>query len=659
MPPEIRRAFLFCGAFFVVVAVLWASVFDALPPADFSLQSGTDAKTLDPARATGNIEGRLLDALFEGLLRTLPEGPIDPETGVQPQTPQPAMAESYDVSEDGRTYTFHIRRDARWSNGDPVTSHDFRWSWLRLLHPESASEYAFHLHQLPYAEAYNLAQVAVGDRVEVELWNRPGDSDSEQGDLQPFPRGDLVHGVLRRIVKPDEPQPAAGLAEEDQQRLKAEWMERWVYEVETRPEAADGEIDWEATGELRRFTQGFQTSQAAEDIERVHHVLVAFDRLGALETPDDQTFIVNLKNPVPYFPHVVAFYSLYPVHRGCVEEHGSPQWTKPGAIVSNGPYVLQLRRLRDRLRVVKNDQYWNAEATGFEVVDFLSVESETTAMNMYETDQIQWVTAPPAALLEELRSREDFIRAPQLSVYFYRLNTTRPPMDDVRVRRAIAMAIDRTEIVEEVTKGGQLPSFSAVPPGLAGYKNASGLTYDVEEARRLLSEAGYPNGRGMPKVTILYNTSEGHRAIAEVIQQQLRNNLNIAVGLQNMEWGSYLDKVFQVDYQMARAGWIADYPDPNTFLDMWVTDGPQNSTGWSNAEYDDLIRRASAEGDPAARMELLQQAEQIWVEEMPVIPIYSYTSLNMVKPNVVGFAPSAQDKHALHLMRYREPTEEL
>lgn len=659
MPPEIRRAFLFCGALLVVLAVGWASLFDALPPADFSLQSGTDAKTLDPVRATGNVEGRILDALFEGLLRTLPEGPIDPETGVQPQTPQPGMAESYEVSDDGRTYTFHLRRDARWSNGDPVTSHDFRWSWLRLLHPESASEYAFHLHSLPYAAEFNLAKVEIGDRVEVERWTRPGDSEAKKGDLQPFPRGDLVYGILKRILKPDEPKFAESLPEEDKERLKSEWMEQWVYEVAICTENADGQIDWESPGELRRFTQGHASSRASDEVERVHHVLVAFDRLGALETPDDHTFIVHLKNPVPYFPHVVAFYSLYPVHRGCVEEYGSPQWTKPGAIVSNGPYKLQLRRLRDRVRVVKNEHYWNAEVTGFEVVDFLSVESQTTALNMYETDQIQWVTDPPAALLEELRTREDFIRAPQLSVYFYRLNTTRPPMDDVRVRRALAMAINRTEIVEEVTKGGQLPSFSAVPPGLAGYKNATGLTYDVEEARRLLSEAGYPNGRGMPKVTILYNTSEGHRAIAEVIQQQLRNNLNISVGLQNMEWGTYLDKVFQIDYQIARAGWIADYPDPNTFLDMWVTNSPQNSTGWSNAEYDDLIRRAGLEGNPKKRMELLRQAEEIWIEEMPVIPIYSYSSLNMVKPNVEGFAPSAQDKHALHLMRYRQPSEEL
>jgi oligopeptide transport system substrate-binding protein len=199
---------------------------------------------------------------------------------------------------------------------------------------------------------------------------------------------------------------------------------------------------------------------------------------------------------------------------------------------------------------------------------------------------------------------------------------------------------------------GQLPATTIVPPGLAGYTSAEGFVPDVAKARELLAEAGFPGGRGMPRLTILYNTSEGHRSIAEVIQQQLQNNLNIAIELQNMEWGSFLDKVQQTDYQIARAGWIADYPDPNTFLDMWMTGNPQNNTNWSNKEYDELIRSAARATDPAQRMDLLRQAEQIFIDELPVIPIYFYTSINVVKPNVKGFFPSAQDLHPLQLLRF-------
>jgi oligopeptide transport system substrate-binding protein len=169
----------------------------------------------------------------------------------------------------------------------------------------------------------------------------------------------------------------------------------------------------------------------------------------------------------------------------------------------------------------------------------------------------------------------------------------------------------------------------------------------------MLAEAGFEGGRGFPRLTILYNTNEAHRAIAEVIQQQLQNNLNIAVDLQNMEWGSFLDKVQQADYQIARAGWIADYPDPNTFLDMWVSNNPQNNTNWSNLGYDRLIAMASRSSDQADRLSLLRQAEEIWLDELPAIPIYFHSSVNLVSPRVIGFTPSAQDLHPLKLLRLK------
>lgn len=649
--PEARKAFLSVAIVCVVAALGWASFFESLPPADFSLQSGSDVKTLDPARATGSTEGRLLFELFEGLLRMMPEGDPDPVTGLQPMAPKPGMAKSFEVTDDNKRYTFRLRDGIRWTDGTPVTSHDFAWSWQRVLHPGTASEYAFHLHSIPFAKAYNEGVVEVGDRVEVELWDRRDETPTGRASYQNYPRGTILYGTLREIRKPPEPTEAE---KKKNSSVIADWNERWVYVVDIAEVSEDGTVDWDGPTRRQSFAAALDSPVADADTRRAHFVLVAFDKLGGLETPDPQTLIVNLNDAIAYFPNLVAFYTLFPVHRDCVEQHGNPLWTKAENIVTNGPYKLQLRRLRDRLRLVKNEDYYDAENVSLNTVDFMSMEGENTALNMYETGQLHWVTNPPETVLEELKKRDDFYTAPQLSVYFYRLNVARPPLDNVLVRRALAMAVDRGEIVEEVTKVGQIPATTIVPPGLAGYKSAEGFVPDVAKARELLAEAGFPGGRGFPRLTILYNTSEGHRSIAEVIQQQWQNNLNISIELQNMEWGSFLDKVQQTDYQIARAGWIADYPDPNTFLDMWMTGNPQNNTNWSNAEYDELVRGAAGESDPAARMELLRRAEQIWVAELPAIPMYFYTSVNVVKPNVKGFFPSSQDLHPLQLLRFEE-----
>lgn len=660
MPLELRRAFVFLSLFVVVIAVLWAMRFDSMPPAQFSLQNGTDPKTLDPHRATGSPESRILFNAFSGLLQMLPDGEPDPETGLQAMSPQPAVARSYEVADDKLTYTFHLRDDAVWSDGTPITSRDFVWSWTRMLHPGTACEYNFQLFSLPHAQAFSSGTVEIGDRVEVELWDRPfpdGRREDEVGEanIQNFPRGTMLYGTLKEVRKPAEPQLSDDVDDQTRSESLGKWQESWVYVVDMATVDDNGEINWEQVTGTKTFCANPNSDIADTDTARIHNVLVAFDQLGAMETPDDHTLIVHLKDPLPYFPSLTAYYPLFPVPRHCIEEHGMPMWTKPENIVSNGPYFVSMRRLRDRVRLAKNPTWFDADKVSIETIDALSTEGQNTAMNMYETGQMDWVTDPPSALMETLRERDDFLSAPMLSIYFYRMNTTRKPLNDPRIRRAIAMAIDRKQIVEQVTKAGQVPAYSLVPPGIAGYQSPPGLEPNIEKAKALLAEAGYPGGRGIPKVTILYNTSEGHRAIAEVIQQQLQNTLNIKLELQNMEWGSFLDKTNQIDYDIARAGWIGDYADPNTFLDLWVTDGPQNSTGWSSSVFDRLIGEAAAEVDASKRMKLLAEAEAIWIEEMPVIPVYFYVSTNIVKPRVEGFFPSPQDIHPFQLLKIREP----
>ena len=655
MSPELRRAFVIVAIVVMGIAVVWATRFDSIPPADFSLQNGTDPKTLDPHRATGSPESRILFGIFSGLLQLLPEGEPDPVDGLQPMSPQPAIAKSYDVSADKRTYTFHLREDAVWSDGVPITSADFVWSWTRMLHPATACEYNFQLFSLPFAEAFSSGVVEVGDRCEIELFDRPSPDGKTEADTgvtvnQNFPRGTMLYGTLREIRKTPEPQLAKNVPDDERAKTIGMWQEDWVYEVDIANISETGEVDWAGPTTRQSFTVNPESPLAQTDTQRAHHVLVAFSKLGGMEAPDEHTFIVHLTDPLPYFPSLTAFYPLFPVPRHVVEKHGMPMWTKPENIVSSGAYTVEMRRLRDRVRLKKNPKWFSANQTSIETIDCLSTEGQNTALNMYETGQIDWVTDPPSALMEVLKGRSDFYVAPKLAVYFYRLNTTRKPLDDPRVRRALAMAINRQQIVDQVTKSGQVPAFTIVPPGIAGYEPPPGFTPDLAEAKRLLAEAGYPGGRGMPRVSILYNTSEGHRAIAEVVQQQLQNNLNVKVELENMEWGSFLDKTNQLDYDIARAGWIADYADPNTFLDMWVTGGPQNSTGWSSTEFDQLLKAAAAESDAETRMQLLADAEAIWIAEMPAIPFYFYVGINLVKPRVKGFFPSPQDLHPMHLL---------
>ncbi len=646
MHPILRSVFPYAALAVVVGALVWAVSFGTLPPADFSFNNGDEIRTIDPARATGSPEGRIIDGVFEGLLRNLPLDQEPDANGIVPLSPQPGVAEALpDISDDGRVYTFHIRPDARWSNGRPITSDDFLWSWQRMLHPETGSEYAYQLYYVVGARRYNEGTVEVGDKVEVELYDRRDPN-------QLFPRGTMLRGILREILAPHEPMIAAGTSDKEKSRIEALWKRQHVYVVEVKPES-NGVVDWDAPGERRAFCSEEKPDRTlfTGEIERCHHVLDDFHELVGLRAPDDQTLIITLNNRTPYFNELMAFYPLFPVNRECVEKYGSPIWTKPQNIVSNGPFLLKMRRIRDRIRMAKNPNYWNVDNVQLEVVDALPIKSETTSLNMYLKGQIEWTTTVPTSIMPELKDRPDFVTAPMLTTYFYRLNTTRPPLNNPLVRQALNLATNKQEICEHVLKAGQQPARSFVPPGLTGFESAECGEYDVDKARELLRQAGYPEGRDIPKLEILFNDQGAHKDIAQVIQRQWKNNLGIDVELRNLEWGVFLDSLQKKDYTVARSGWIGDYPDPNTFLDMWVTDGANNQTGWSNAKYDALIADAAAESDPQQRMKMLHDAERILMDEVPIIPIYFYVSINMVSPRVHGFAPNIQDVHPLSVIR--------
>ncbi|RCS54853.1 peptide ABC transporter substrate-binding protein [Bremerella cremea] len=650
MKLTLRGLFPYLFPLIFVVALLLALQMGSLPPADFTFSNGTEPQSVDPAKATGAPEGRILDAIFEGLYRKLPD-PEDPYK----MKPMPGMAISHDLSDDKRIYTFHMRPGAKWTNGEPVTAYDWTFSWMRFLHPESASQYAYQLWYIKNAKRYTTMEVNVGDKVEVELTDRPNSA-------QLFPRGTIVSGIVTKIdektIEPEEKKKDGEEGKEEKKTYK-------FYHVDCVPDVA-GEPDWNAGATKRVFylkkTPDKLVAEYANS-ESAHNVLLHFSEVG-IKAPDEMTLVVELDYPTPYFLDLAAFYPMHAVNRTCIEKYGYPNWTKPENIVTSGPYKIQTRRIRDRIRLVKNPDYYNADTVKLDVIDVLAIQSDTTQLNMFMSGQLDWATTVPSTVIPELEElddkkqeeprykglRKDLLLKPMLATYFYRVNTQRPPLDNPKVRQALDLAINKQEIVDHVTRAGQVPANSLVPPGLPDYTGPEAPGYDPERARQLLAEAGFPDGKGMRKIQILYNTLESHRAIAEVIQQQWKSNLHIDVELRNVEWGVYLTTMREMDYDVVRAGWIGDYPDPNTFLDMFVTDGENNQTGWSNKEYDELIHSAIQEPDVDKRRQMLYDAEKILNEERPILPIYYNVSLNMVRPYVKNFYPNLQDLHPLQIL---------
>lgn len=356
---------------------------------------------------------------------------------------------------------------------------------------------------------------------------------------------------------------------------------------------------------------------------------------------DPRTLEVRLAHPTPYFLTMQVHGSWLPVHRGTIEAHGAmdergTKWTRPENFVGNGAFTLAAWRPNEEIRVAKNPEYWAAADVRLPGVVFHPIRDLLTEERNFRVGELHMTENVPVSKIDVYREKNPELLHidPYLGVYYYRLNVTRPPLDDIRVRRALAMAVDRETLVERVVKGGREPAFHYVPPDTAGYTSRARVPYDVARARDLLAEAGYPDGEGLPPVQLLYNTSENHKIVAAAIQQMWRDNLNVTVELVNQDWKVYLSSMNNLDYGIARSGWIGDVVDPVNFLECYMSGNGNNRTGYASAEYDALLRAAEREADPARRFELFQQAEERLLRDAPIIPLYFYTRVYLMWPSV-------------------------
>lgn len=364
---------------------------------------------------------------------------------------------------------------------------------------------------------------------------------------------------------------------------------------------------------------------------------------------DDHTFQMDLLGPIPYAIDALTHYTFAIVPKHAIEKYGA-EWTNPENFVGNGPFVLTEKVPQSYLEVTKNENYWDKDNVKLDKVIFYASDSDTTNYNMYINGEVDWLTNVPNDQIKAASMRDDYQSSPQLSTYYYVFQNEVAPVDDVRVRKALALAVDRQALVDGVTKAGQIPAWGIVPP-MAGY-DALEFPYDnqadaIAEAQKLLSEAGYPNGEGFPVLSILYNTSEGHKAIAEFIQQEWQDNLGITVQLENQEWQTYLANRNEGNFSIARAGWVGDYQDPNTFLDMFITGAGMNGGRYSNDTYDLLINEAARMPAGEDRMGTLKTAEDIFInQDQSIMPLYYYVSLNMIDTNKWGgWYPNTMDYH--------------
>ena len=494
--------------------------------------NGAEPESLDFHLSSSVSASNIQRDLGEGLVSLGPDASL-----------VPGAAERWEVGDDGLAYTFYLREDGRWSNGDPVTARDFVYSFRRAVDPKTASSYAFILYPILNAEAI-------------------------------------------------------------------------------------------ATGEIKEA-----------------------EKLG-VEALDDRTLKIVLKGPTPYFPGMLTHSTLFPVHAKTVEARGD-QWTRPENIVVNGAFTLAEWVPQSHVKLVKSPHYRDRDKIQLDTVYYYPTEDIHTEMKRFRAGELDITYQVPTDRIQWARKNlgEEYRNAPYLGVYYYSLGVgfDTPLAGNPKLRHALSMAIDRSILVEKITQGGELPAWSFVPPGVMGYssreldyKGASREELD-RRAKELYAQAGYSSENPL-ELTLLYNTSEKHKKLAIAVAAMWKKLPGAKVVMTNEEWKSYLVSRKQGKYDVVRAGWIADYNDANSFLELFQSTSGLNYGKYANPLYDELVARAAVTLDMDKRAGLLGEAEELLMKDLPVIPIYHYASNHLVKKHVKGWVDNIMDYHLSQYM---------
>jgi peptide/nickel transport system substrate-binding protein/oligopeptide transport system substrate-binding protein len=363
---------------------------------------------------------------------------------------------------------------------------------------------------------------------------------------------------------------------------------------------------------------------------------------------DDYTLEVEMERPTAFFIKMTPHYIFAPLPRETVEKYGD-KWTVPENIVSCGPFILAEHKPYDKVLLVKNPDYWDAANVKLDKAYFYPIDDNPTNVNLYKAGELDVMQSGsiPLSFIKTLRKKKDYVGGAFFTTCYYSLNIKKKPLDDVRVRRALNMAIDKASITDKLIAKGDLPATALVPPGIPGYPKVNGDGYDPNQAKKLISEAGFPDGKGFPAITIYFNTLESNRQIAEAIQRMWKETLGIKADLQNEEWQTFTARRERREFDVARDSWTGDYLDPDTFLNLFANDNPNNHPGWINEEYTRLLQEANQEADEAKRNEMLAKVEKILLDDAAIIPIYFYALSYMQKPYIEGWYPNLFDIHPL------------
>lgn len=529
---DLRRPLRLAGVLLGLMALLNGSCARRATTVDQATQAGvlhlsvgSEPTDLDPQTVTGLGDAKIIAALFEPIVT------FDPLT----LAPRPALAESWDISPDGLTYTFHLRPTARWSNGDPITAEDCIASWRRILTPTLAADYAYFFYIIRGAESFHKSQTT----------------------------------------------------------------------------------DFTTVG---------------------------------LAAPDARTLVVTLAHPAPYFLQILLNSPWRPLNVrsiaavGDAYRRGTP-WTRPGKLISSGPFTLKEWKPHQHILVEKSLTYWDHATVRLNAIQFYPIDSMDAEERAFRAGQLHGTWALPLSKILPLQQEKSpALRIdPILETYFFRLNVHRAPLNDQRIRRALSLAIDRDAIAQKILPGGRQPAPTLISSVIPGYTPPPRRAYDLAAARQLLAEAGHAGGAGLPPIEILYNNSEILRLVAEAIQQMWRRDLGLDIRLVNQEFKVVFASRRTGDYQILLGSWTADYLDATTFLDLWRSDSGNNHTGWADPAYDALSDQANRLADPAARGAVLTAAEALVLEAAPIIPIYFNTHVYLLHPAVRGWQPTPMD----------------